>query len=381
MEKLTALLLTLAMLLGVISTPKGDANVSGGNGGLISQITQPTTPEEPLPPNTAVVTSAASLYSSYNKSTRTLAQLKKGDTVRVLQKATYSSTAWAYVCAKDYNVCGWMLQSVLELPNGFSDSELYIDEITEEYVPTYAQMGTVSSDQLNIRTAPGTNFAKVGAYRGGDRVGIIETNSGWGRTAKGWIYLEYVYMDGQVGRNPMIGTVTAAQLNIRSGPGTDYPIRSSYAKGTRLIVLEQVYVKDSLWGCTRQGWVSMSYVQPDCIPGTNRPIYGYGTIRDKEHYVYPTTDKSGSPVWLFSPGDVTAILEVVQVGATTWGHILPGWIDMSNVDMRAVYSQANPPAPPVMPAIPVTPPTEPLKEEPTMPTLPNTETATAPAIS
>ena len=58
--------------------------------------------------------------------------------------------------------------------------------------------------------------------------GILETNSGWGRTADGWIYLGYIYTEGQVGNSCMIGNVITQQLNIRSGPSTNYPATGSY---------------------------------------------------------------------------------------------------------------------------------------------------------
>ena len=146
-----------------------------------------------LPANVAAVKSAASVYSSYNQSTRVLAQLEKGAEVTVLRRAQYSGTDWVYATVRSSGISGWLLESGLNMPNVVTNLDLSRSELT--YLPTYAQLGYVISNRLNIRTAPGTNFDQVGAYSGGERVGILETNSGWGRTVDGWIYLGYVYFE------------------------------------------------------------------------------------------------------------------------------------------------------------------------------------------
>lgn len=44
---------------------------------------------------------------------------------------------------------------------------------------------------LNIRKGPATTYAKVGAYKYGAVVDVVEINNKWGRTNSGWISLEY----------------------------------------------------------------------------------------------------------------------------------------------------------------------------------------------
>lgn len=45
---------------------------------------------------------------------------------------------------------------------------------------------------VNIRSGPGTNYGKVGAYPMGTVVDVLEARTGWGRTDKGWVSLAYL---------------------------------------------------------------------------------------------------------------------------------------------------------------------------------------------
>lgn len=317
-----------------------------------------------LEQNQATTKEPARLYSSYSQGSRVMTQLEEGAELSIKRTAVFSGTQWVYATAKDYNMSGWIPADQLNMPDVVKDADLDESETNGDYVPSYATMGIVTTNQLNIRTAPGTNFDRIGTYSGGQRVGIIETNSGWGRTARGWIYLGYVYVDGQVGQNPMVGNVTADQLNVRSGPSTRYAINTTYKKGDRLLVLEQVYSDGSYWGYTRYGWVSMGYVAPDVIPGTNTPIYGFGVVKDTD--VYPMAG-GGSPISQLVQGSIVPVYVTAKVDGVLWGRIPTGWICMTDVDMRAVFTYG------ILPPVPVDPPVD-IPVEPSDPSEPEKPT-------
>ncbi len=310
-----------------------------------------------LPTKVATGKSDANVYSSYSQSTRVLAQLEKGAELTIRRTAQFGGVDWVYATVKSSSISGWLLESDLNMPSRVTDTDLDHLEASASYVPNYAQLGFVTSNQLNVRTAPGTNFDRVGAYSGGDRIAILETNSGWGRTADGWVYLGYVYYEGQIGANCMIGNVTADQLNIRSGPSTNYPAVGSYGKDDRVMVLEQVYSNGGYWGYTRRGWVSMGYIRPDYIPGTTTPITGFGVVTAGTADVLNAAG-TGTKVETLPKGTIVAVLETVKVGDVIWGHIPAGWIDMNTVDMRAVFQQTVVPPAPEMPEPEPTEPTE-----------------------
>ena len=107
----------------------------------------------------------------------------------------------------------------------------------------------------------------MGSYNQGDRVTILEqfTYNGvtWGCTNKGWISLQYVQMDGVSTGNDKTGTVTGIELNIRSGPGTDYGSVGTLNSGDRVTILNTTVVDGVTWGNIDKGWISMAYVQLD----------------------------------------------------------------------------------------------------------------------
>ena len=136
--------------------------------------------------------------------------------------------------------------------------------------------GVVTGDQLNIRSGPGTGYGSVGSYYAGDSVRILEqfTYNGktWGCTSKGWISMDYVDVGGNSGNSGnnnaentdssghKTGTVTGNGLNIRTGPGTDYPAVGTLNYGDRVTILEEKVVGATTWGKISNGWISLDFV-------------------------------------------------------------------------------------------------------------------------
>ena len=125
--------------------------------------------------------------------------------------------------------------------------------------------GVVTGTQLNVRTGPGTKYGQAASLSFGDRVNILEQftidGTKWGCIDKGWICLDYVYIDGTTGENGGTGTVTGDGLNIRTGPGTNYGTNGSLNKGDTIKIYTQIKIGNTTWGCTDKGWVSMQYVE------------------------------------------------------------------------------------------------------------------------
>ena len=138
-------------------------------------------------------------------------------------------------------------------------------------------MGTVTHDNLNVRSNPSTDSTILKKLDINTRVVIMETKTigevNWGRIADGWINLSYVLLDGEDPADPTepeggstvqpndkpvsTGTITADELNIRKGPGTGYDKVGSYKEGNTVDIYE---VKDG-WARTDKGWISMKHVK------------------------------------------------------------------------------------------------------------------------
>ena len=120
--------------------------------------------------------------------------------------------------------------------------------------------GIVTVDGLNIRSGPGTGYDGVGSYSSGDRVTILEQINGWGCTNKGWISMNYLYVDGTESDGAGTGTITGDNVNIRSGPGTNYDAVGSLSAGDEVEILAQFEFDGTYWGCISKGWICMDYV-------------------------------------------------------------------------------------------------------------------------
>ena len=90
---------------------------------------------------------------------------------------------------------------------------------------------------------------------------ISVNGSTWGCLANGWISMDYVYVDGTKTENSGPATITGDQLNIRSGPGTGYNSVGTLDSGDVVTVHYQLKVGDTYWACIDKGWVSMDFVE------------------------------------------------------------------------------------------------------------------------
>lgn len=70
------------------------------------------------------------------------------------------------------------------------------------------------------------------------------------------------YIDGYV----KYGT---EELRIRSGPGTEYEDVGRLREGTQVVILEVAYSGNREWGRTERGWVCMDYIQEGEPPTSN----------------------------------------------------------------------------------------------------------------
>ena len=121
------------------------------------------------------------------------------------------------------------------------------------------------------------------------------------------------------------GVVTATELNIRKGPGTDYDKAGAYKFNARVTI----YARNGKWGQTKDGWISMDYVYVDGTVGNMNSEKGtltgdYVNVRKgpgTEYGVARTTRK----------GDRVTILHKVTINGKDWGCMADGWICLDYV--------------------------------------------------
>ena len=321
--------------------------------------------------NIAVVKEQLSMRNSPSTGSRVLGQLDAGDEVEVLRVESIGVVTWAFVSSDTLGVTGWIVTDMLDMSNvtlstggtstpgaenpttnattstapttGNTDvTAPIVNNITgtgTTTTPANGRKGVVTASELNIRSSASQTADKVGSYTYGDRVTILESSNGWGRTDKGWISLSHVYMDGDTSANAVSGTVTATQLRVRSGPGTNYDVIKTLNQNDRVQVQQQIKVGTTSWGYVSGGWASMDYIAVDGSNNnnTNNGSTNVGTgnavVTGTNVYVRAGAGTSFQVVGSKTMGDVVNILETTTADGLTWGRMDIGWICMSYVRM------------------------------------------------
>ncbi len=251
---------------------------------------------------------------------------------------------------------------------------------------------TVTSNNVNLRKGPGTNYATVGQANKNDQYVISQIAEGsghtWGNFSTGWIALTYTDYE-QVKDQPSVepdptqpeptepevtepeptepevtepettepevtepeptqpeqpqgtpGKVKAnGGLNIRSGPGTGYSVAGQLENGAAVMILDQKSVGSMIWGQISQGWISMSYVvldtpdqdQPQPETGGNDQSDGItGYIKAIGGLnIRSGPGSSHKVVGAYSNGAKVTVTQQQSDGSVTWGKTSRGWISMT----------------------------------------------------
>lgn len=136
-----------------------------------------------------------------------------------------------------------------------STDYFYLEGATNET----AFAGTVTTDELNVRTGPDTSFQSVGILNQGEVIQILAQVGHWGYTEQGWVFLSYV-----AANEPVYSTGTATVtrgLNIRQEPNADSEKVGELVEGNIVTIFEV----QGNWGKIVQGWINLKYVEYDSV--------------------------------------------------------------------------------------------------------------------
>ena len=160
-------------------------------------------------------------------------------------KEVFQGIRYAYYEESD----GWV-----RISDGWVSTDyFYVEGTTAKDATT----GTITTNDLNVRTGPDTSFQRVTQYMEGDSVEILAEVNGWGYTEQGWISMMYVELPEPVYTTGS-ATVTIG-LNIREEPNAASALLDTYSEGDQITILE---VQDG-WGRTDKGWINLDYVKYD----------------------------------------------------------------------------------------------------------------------
>ena len=354
-----ALVLLSSLLAGCFNSgkDKDPTDNSSNLPNLIEDTSAPSTETEPpttdpdIPENTAIVKEQVNVRGQPSATSPVIAQLDAGTQCQVLMKV--HGIEWAYLSQ------GWVPTENLDmshvtLTSDSTDTPAASDpENTAEgtTAPTQAETtgsqtsttagttyGVVTGSELNIRKEPNANSTRVGSYAYGTRLTFTETSNGWGKTNKGWVSLQYVYVDGDNGSNGCTGTVTGNGLNVRTGPGTNYDKAKTLSKGDKVTVKERIKVGSTYWGYVTGGWICMDYVDVDGESNTTNnnnstATTGNGTVTGNGLNIRSGAGTDYDMVGSLKKGDRVTIQETQTVDGVKWGRITQGWICLTYVKM------------------------------------------------
>ena len=121
-----------------------------------------------------------------------------------------------------------------------------------------------SGSHLMLRSGPGTNYRIVARLRYGKPLKYIKCSGSWYKVrtfdgCTGWVSKRYV----KRGAYADVATCCSG-LNYRTGPGTGYAVKGSWAKGTCRLLATKVHGN---WAYVskhgKHGWSCMDYLDWD----------------------------------------------------------------------------------------------------------------------
>lgn len=289
----------------------------------------------------------------------------------------FDSSLEAYVMStptrEGYKFLGWYTAAeggswVTQLTSANAKQELFAHW---QSAGTDPAVGTAASYQvpadkllsLDYYTAPGGTV--VNSLNHGANVDIsadyVDAKGlKWGRISNGcWVKLG----DPRIGtgddaevQDGLATTITGDYVNVRTGPGTGYPVVSGVVMGDVIYLTQVSSVDDVLWGKFRAGWLCLQYtdysgglpVTDPVIPETpsvpaNPTVpetpdekddgVVSGTVNASKLNIRSKAGTNGYLVGTYLRGDRVEILERTMVGSAPWGRTDRGWICLTYVKL------------------------------------------------
>ncbi len=186
------------------------------------------------------------------------------------QPFIYTLAGWYTADGKKVDALDFSLTNGQTLYARWADPEGNIQQVQPG--ETIEEMKvTVNNSNVNIRSGPGTEYAKVGVAQYGDVLTLTAVQQGggytWGKWEKGWICLDYTDYAQQIAQKkyPKYGVVNASDVNYRTEPViSSSTLVGKKQKGDAVTIVEEKKSGSTLWGKMSDGyWISLDYVTFD----------------------------------------------------------------------------------------------------------------------
>jgi N-acetylmuramoyl-L-alanine amidase len=181
-----------------------------------------------------------------------------------------------------------------------------------------------NTDQLRVRSGPGTSFRIIGYLNKGQAVSVLDDNENWLKISaafgEGWVAREYIDSKtnnsnhSKVENNTKsIGTgIVTDHLNIRNEPSSKGSIIGKLEKGTSISIYSQkdnwVEIKYS----GQRAWVSSDYVQMGSQSQQSNKAGSIGTVTASNLSVRKSSTLNSEVIGSVSKGQAFTILDEVN---------------------------------------------------------------------
>jgi len=230
--------------------------------------------------------------------------------VHVTQEATTQRADWAYINVVGTDISGWIDKAGIEqasiayrttyydrtfeealniqMKNGYPQTDLYgggwqdarredvayylnpenFVDVQNGSTPVNIESLQIATGALNVRTGPSTSYPSITTIESNEVYDILDQANGWYKIdlngAEGWVSGGYISLISEVQysnfSNNEVATVTAAALNVRQGPSTNYSIETQVHNNETYEVLDQSNGWYQLDINGTEGWVSGNYI-------------------------------------------------------------------------------------------------------------------------
>lgn len=216
-----------------------------------------------------------------------------------------------------------------------------------------SQNGTITGNNVRVRTGAGTSYQVVGSLNKGDTVEVLEQNGSWlkinARIGNGWISKDYVQTNKVQTAATKSGKVTASNLNVRSTPALNGKVLGKLAKGTAVTIHSEKtgWVEITFNG--QRAWVSSEFISSQTTSSSTTPSTPTSSTAGVTGKVTATSlnvrskgDLNGQVVGNVSKGQSFKILEE----ANNWVKIeyktgKTGWVASWYIEKSASTSSSS----------------------------------------
>ena len=132
----------------------------------------------------------------------------------------------------------------------------------------------ITADVLNVRIGPGTDYGVATQVKQGEVYTIVgevrNGNTTWGKLKSGAGYISLGYTEriaGMTANTPQDTSyrvkINTAILNVRKGPGTNYPVTTQVKQGEVYTIVGEEKNGNTTWGKLKSGagYISLGYTQ------------------------------------------------------------------------------------------------------------------------